>query len=281
MNLAEAIHMGSGKLSNAEVPEPIRETKLLLAYSVGRDEVFLIAHPEYEMTRAEFAKFEGAILRRAAREPYQYIVGKQEFYGLDFIVTPAVLIPRPETEMLVERSIELLTKIRSPRLLDIGTGSGCISISILAKVPDATGLAVDISNEALKVASLNADKHNVADRLELKMADVFAELNDESFDLIVSNPPYVKSEDIPGLQPEVREHEPAGALTDGGSGLSIISRIISGATTRLVPGGMLLIEIGIGQDQEVIKLVTGKEWKDGIVVRDFQSIPRMLQVRRR
>jgi len=281
MNLAEAIYIGSGNLSEADVPEPIRETKLLLAYSVGRDEVFLIAHPEYEMTSTEFAKFEDSILRRAAREPYQYIVGKQEFYGLDFIVTPAVLIPRPETEMLVERSIELIQEISSPRFFEIGAGSGCISISILANVPDASGVAVDISNEALKVASMNVDKHNVTDRLELKISDVFAGLNDESFDLIVSNPPYVRSEDIPDLQPEVRDYEPVRALTDGGSGLNIISRIISGASKRLVPGGTLLIEIGIGQDHEVLELVSGKEWRDGIVVKDFQGIPRMLQVRRR
>lgn len=279
MNIAEAIRTASGKLAGADVPEPVREAKLLIEFSTGRTGAFLVAHPEYELNQAEFARLDDAVDRRAGREPLQYIVGKQEFFGLGFKVTPAVLIPRPETEMVVHSAIEFLSGLDSPKFLDIGTGSGCISIAILKNVPDAAALAVDISEEAIAVASGNAAAHGVDGRLRLLRSDIYSEIGNEQFDLIVANPPYVPKKDLEGLQPEVRLHEPHSALTDGDDGLSIIKRIIDGAPQRLVPGGMMLIEIGYGQADPVLELVDRHSWRSAVLEDDFQRIPRMLAAR--
>ena len=247
---------------------------------MGKDAAFLYAHPEYELNVDETIRYGNAIERRSAREPLQYIVGIQEFYRHDFLVTPAVLIPRPETEMIVSKSIEFLSGRSSPRFLDVGTGSGCIAISILKHVPGASAVAVDISAEALKVAAKNADTHGVNEELELKVSDVYSQVGNEQFDLIVSNPPYIPAEDIEGLQPEVRDHEPLGALTDGGVGTAVIDRVIKGAFERLTSGGLLLVEIGIGQDQTVLKAAKTEEWASTGIERDFQGIPRMLVFKR-
>jgi len=280
MNIADAKSSGANRLAESGVPEPIREASLILAFALGKDAAFLYAHPEYELNDDESLRYSNAIERRSAREPFQYIVGIQEFYRLDFLVTPAVLIPRPETEMIVSRSIEFLAARSSPRFLDVGTGSGCIAISILKHVPGASAVAVDLSAEALNVAAKNSDTHGVNKRLELKVSDVYSQVGNEQFDLIVSNPPYIPAEDIEGLQPEVRDHEPLGALTDGGVGTAVIDRVINGAFERLTSGGLLLVEIGIGQDQTVLNAAKTLEWGLTAIEKDFQGIPRMLVFKR-
>lgn len=280
MNIADAKSSGANRLAESGVPEPIREASLILAFALGKDAAFLYAHPEYELNDDESLRYSNAIERRSAREPFQYIVGIQEFYRLDFLVTPAVLIPRPETEMIVSRSIEFLAARSSPRFLDVGTGSGCIAISILKHVPGASAVAVDLSAEALNVAAKNSDTHGVNKRLELKVSDVYSKVGNEQFDLIVSNPPYIPAEDIEGLQPEVRDHEPLGALTDGGVGTAVIDRVINGAFERLTSGGLLLVEIGIGQDQTVLNAAKTLEWGLTAIEKDFQGIPRMLVFKR-
>lgn len=280
MNIADAKSTGANRLAESGVPEPVREASLILAFALGKDAAFLYAHPEYELNVDETIRYGNAIERRSAREPLQYIVGIQEFYRHDFLVTPAVLIPRPETEMIVSKSIEFLSGRSSPRFLDVGTGSGCIAISILKHVPGASAVAVDISAEALKVAAKNADTHGVNEELELKVSDVYSQVGNEQFDLIVSNPPYIPAEDIEGLQPEVRDHEPLGALTDGGVGTAVIDRVINGAFERLTSGGLLLVEIGIGQDQTVLKAAKTEEWASTGIERDFQGIPRTLVFKR-
>lgn len=280
MNIADAKSSGANRLAESGVPEPIREASLILAFALGKDAAFLYAHPEYELNDDESLRYSNAIERRSAREPFQYIVGIQEFYRLDFLVTPAVLIPRPETEMIVSRSIEFLAARSSPRFLDVGTGSGCIAISILKHVPGASAVAVDLSAEALNVAAKNSDTHGVNKRLELKVSDVYSQVGNEQFDLIVSNPPYIPAEDIEGLQPEVRDHEPLGALTDGGVGTAVIDRVINGAFERLTSGGLLLVEIGIGQDQTVLNAAKTGEWGLTAIEKDFQGIPRMLVFKR-
>ncbi|MBL8123662.1 MAG: peptide chain release factor N(5)-glutamine methyltransferase [Pyrinomonadaceae bacterium] len=280
MNIADAKSTGANRLAESGVPEPVREASLILAFALGKDAAFLYAHPEYELNVDETIRYGNAIERRSAREPLQYIVGIQEFYRHDFLVTPAVLIPRPETEMIVSKSIEFLSGRSSPRFLDVGTGSGCIAISILKHVPGASAVAVDISAEALKVAAKNADTHGVNEELELKVSDVYSQVGNEQFDLIVSNPPYIPAEDIEGLQPEVRDHEPLGALTDGGVGTAVIDRVIKGAFERLTSGGLLLVEIGIGQDQTVLKAAKTEEWASTGIERDFQGIPRTLVFKR-
>jgi release factor glutamine methyltransferase len=273
---AELLIDGERLLANAGVPEPGREAASLIAIALGRDRTFLYAHPEYQTTTDEIARIGSFLRRRADREPLQYIRGSQEFYGLDFEVTPDVLIPRPETEMLVERAINYLNGISKPRFMDIGTGTGCIAISILKHVPEARALAVDISPAAISVASRNAEQNDVADQLILIESDLYSNVPAEGFHLIVSNPPYVPEPDIEGLQPEVRDHEPHLALTDGRDGLSIIAEIVQRAPEFLLPGGHLLVEFGFGQAEAVWKMLPVRVWEGVSMDPDLQGIPRTL-----
>lgn len=278
MNIAEALAQASSTLASAGVSESRREASSLLSFVIVRPAAFLIAHPEYELTEDERARYTDAIGRRSRREPFQYITGKQEFYGLEFDVGPGVLIPRPETEILVEAAIERLSPLDSPRLLEIGVGTGCISIAVLHSVKHASAVAVDISPIALRTAGRNANKHEVGDRLTLQMGDVFEGLNG-SFDLIASNPPYVPATDIAGLQPEVRDFEPHLALSGGLDGLDVVRRIVAGASQLLNSGGSLLIEIGFGEADGVRQIVDPSIWDDVRFLPDLQGIPRIFAAR--
>lgn len=273
--------MGFEVLLAADVAEPVREASLLMQFALGRDKTFLIANPEYELNDTEQKLYLSILKRRANREPYQYITGKQEFYGLEFGVTPDVLIPRPETEILVEEAIRLIRENGWKRFCEIGVGSGCIAVSILKNVPNVSAVGGDISSAALDVARRNAASHEVLDQLELKLSDIFADLDAEKFDLIVSNPPYVPLADISGLQSEVRDHEPHIALTDGADGLSIVREIVSGAKDRLGHAGVLLIEIGWDQSERVAEMFDLNEWKSVEFLPDLQGIPRILKAARR
>ena len=276
MNVAEALKSGTEILAASNIPEAAREASSLLQFVVGRDRTFFVAHPEYELSSDVETEFRAAVARRASHEPFQYIVGKQEFFGLDFAVTPDVLIPRPETEMLIERALEILAEMPSPTFLDIGTGSGCIAVSILANCSEARAVAVDVSQAALDVARRNASVHDVIERLELLVSDVFDNVRQQQFDLIVSNPPYVPAADLSGLQPEVRDHEPHLALSDGSTGVSIIERIIAGAPRHLTPGGSLLMEIGFSQASAVEAMFDSGVWQSVRIEPDLQGIPRMV-----
>lgn len=274
MNIAEALAAATERLENSGIPESRREAASLIAFAIGRERVFLIAHPEYILTVAETAAIDDSVKRRSAREPFQYIVGRQEFYALDFEVSPSVLIPRPETELLVARAIDELSKIDEPQFCEIGVGSGCISISVLYNVPNATAVGLDISEAALAVARKNAARHNVLGRLDLRSSDIYGSLTPRQFHAILSNPPYIPSSDMPALQPEVSEFEPRVALTDGGSGIEIIERIIAGAPTFLLDGGILMLEIGAGQSEIVCEMFDPMVWRTVIVLPDLQQIPR-------
>ena len=274
MTIDEAMALGYEALADAGVAEPKREANSLLQFAIARDRTFLIAHPEYKLTDSEAETFRRAIARRAAREPFQHIVGRQEFYGLDFLVTPDVLIPRPETELIVERAIELLGDRPSQRFLEIGIGSGCISVAILKNCPKAFAVAVDISEPVTEIALQNAEMHDVANRLIIILSDVFENVPEQKFDLIVSNPPYVALADYADLQPEVRDHDPRAAVTDGSTGLTVIERIVVGAPTFLRSGGHLLMEIGRGQDGLVETMFDPASWKSVSFLRDLQDIPR-------
>lgn len=281
MTIGEALSSGSVELSNVGIAEPSRESASLLQFAIARNRAFLIAHPEYELTANESELYRSAITRRAARVPFQHIVGCQEFYGLDFIVTPDVLIPRPETELIVERAIELLADLPSPQFLEIGVGSGCISVALLKHLPKATAVAVDISEAAIAVARRNAEMHGVSDRLQFTLSDVFANVSAERFDLIASNPPYVPLDEYAKLQPEVRDHDPRTAVTDGSTGLTIIERIVAGSPEHLKPGGRLLIEIGFGQSELVDSLIDRNLWQTADFIPDLQAIPRTLDAKLR
>jgi release factor glutamine methyltransferase len=214
--------------------------------------------------------------------PVAYLVGRKEFYKLSFEVSPAVLIPRPATESLVVRALELLKPLPAPRVLDVGTGSGCIAISVAKQHPGAMVIAVDVSPDALAVARRNAERHGVAGRVQFGTGDLYANLNGTtSFDLIVSNPPYIPTTSIPGLVPDVRDHEPRLALDGGPDGLAVFGRLIVGAADRLAAGAWLLVEIGFDQEAEALRrLADVPGLVAGPTVRDADGHPRVVTARR-
>src|SRR5689334_13737334 len=227
VSIAEALKEAAQTLDRAGVAEARREASSLLSHITRRDRTFLISHAEDRLGERELREFAGAIARRAAGEPAQYITGVQDFYGRSFRVTPDVLIPRPETELLVEAALGVMQP--QPTVCDVGTGSGCIAVTLLCERADTRAVAIDISEAALVVARENARELGVEDRISLRVSDCFAALDSKTdrFDLIVSNPPYVSAKALPGLQREVRDHEPLVALTPGGDGLGMIRRLLT------------------------------------------------------
>lgn len=278
-SIAESLRDATQILQNAGVPEARREAGSLLSYVIGKDRTFLIAHAENEIDDPGADQFRDVIERRAAGEPLQYITGTQDFFGREFRVTTDVLIPRPETELLVEAALEVSKR---PKLIcDVGTGSGCIALTLLCELNSTRAVAVDRSPAALEVARFNAQKLTVTDRVEFVVSDCFDSLDMRAFDLIVSNPPYVSSGVMAGLQREVRDHEPLIALSPGPDGLSIIRRLIQESPKFLNPTGHLIMEIGFDQGEAVQQLIDPSVW-DLLEVRpDLQSIPRIVLLRKR
>ncbi|MCA1566657.1 MAG: peptide chain release factor N(5)-glutamine methyltransferase [Acidobacteria bacterium] len=283
--IAGALTEASAVLRAAGIIEARPHARTLLEHTLARDHAFLIAHSDDELEPSALALFRERVERRAAGEPLQYITGRQEFYGLDFEVNPAVLIPRPETELLVETALELLREHdAAPLVCDVGTGSGCIPVALLHERRDARAYGLDISTGALAVAARNAARHGVASRLTLLVSDCFDALDArraQTFNLITSNPPYIAESDLAGLQREVREHEPRIALTPGGDGLSVIRRLVAGAPRFLDAGGHFIFEIGYDQHETVARLVDGNVWTLLDIRRDLQGIPRVVVLRRR
>ena len=284
LSIATAVVGAAQVLRKAGVAEARREAGSLLAHVLQRDRTFLITHAEEFVNDADFHLLRRLVARRAAGEPLQYITNRQEFYKLEFEVTPDVLIPRPETELLVETALEILGDAgdRTPLVCDVGTGSGCVAISLLHEMPEARAVAVDISPPALHVAARNATRHAVAARLMPVASDCFAALDSSraAFFVIVSNPPYIAEAEMNDLQREVRDYEPRGALTPGGDGLSIIRRLLADAPSFLRPGGHLLFEIGFNQHEAVSRLVNAQAWTLLDIRRDLQGIPRTVALRR-
>jgi len=221
------------------------------------------------------------VSRRAHREPLAYIVGHREFWGLPFEVSPSVLIPRPETELIVEAALELVSATApSPAICDVGTGSGCVAIALATERPLAAITATDISEAALSVARRNA-KRNGTEHIRFVTADLLNGV-DGPFDLITANPPYVRQVDQPGLQPEVRDHEPAVALFGGPDGTSLVRRFVAEATPKVRPGGHLIFEFGLGQDDTIEQLVADHPDLELVELRrDIQGIARTAVARRR
>ena len=293
--IGEALKEAADVLRAAGVEEPRREAASLLTHATARDRAFLFTHDDERVAGEELARFRRAVARRAAGEPAQYITGRQEFYGLEFEVTPDVLIPRPETELLVETALELLKDERAPLVCDVGTGSGCVAVALLHELKDARAVALDISPPALSVAARNAARHGVADRLALLRSDCFDALRANvrhtdahdadaheagaRFHVVVSNPPYIPERDLDGLQREVRDHEPRPALTPGGDGLGVIRRLVAESPDFLLPGGHLLFEIGHDQHAQVTELINPRVWTKLDTRRDLQGIPRAVVLR--
>jgi release factor glutamine methyltransferase len=273
-SIGKAVLEGAQRLQTALVAEPRREAGSLLAHVIGRARIFVIAHADDELSAEPLAAFRTLIARRASGEPLQYITGHQEFFKLDFEVTADVLIPRPETELIIEAALELLHNDTEPSFADIGTGSGCIAISLLHELPAAHAVATDVSPAALRVAQRNAERHGVAARLELIESDCFSALDERRrFSLIASNPPYVSDGELKSVQREV-SYEPRAALAAGSDGLSIIRRLLREARPFLRSGGHFVFEVGFGQSEAVSQLIDRSVWKLIEIRTDLQRIPR-------
>lgn len=274
LSVANAIIEGSQRLSAGAVAEPRREAGSLLAHVLGRDRSFVITHAGDALNDDACESFRSLIERRATGEPLQYLTGHQEFFKLVFEVTPSVLIPRPESELIIEAALELLRDDPRPCVMDIGTGSGCLAISLLHELPAAHALATDVSPAALQIAQRNAERHGVANRLALLGSDCFSALAAHgSFSLIASNPPYITDADLQNLQREVN-YEPRSALAGGPDGLSVIRRLLLEARPYLGSGGYFLFEVGFGQSEAVESLIDRNFWKLIEIRADLQRIPR-------
>ena len=247
-------------------------------FVLGCDRAYFFAHPERELTADELARYGGLVAQRASGIPAQYITGHQEFWGLDFIVTPAVLIPRPETEHLIETVLPLMRRADRPRIVDVGTGSGCIAIVLAKELAEAQILAVDISAPALEIARANAARHQVEERIDFQQGDLLGGFEAASLDFVVSNPPYVGESEEGQVQLEVRKFEPRNAVFAGHTGLDIIERLAPQAAAGLKPGGWLAMEIS-GTIVDGVKTVL-RNWDRVQITNDLQGIPRVITARR-
>ena len=283
MKIAEALREASQILQRAGVPEARREAGSLLSFIIARDRTFLISHAEDQVDEHSLNQFREAIERRAAGEPLQYITGLQDFFGREFRVTPDVLIPRPETELLIEAALAVVGHDAAPLICDVGTGSGCIAVTLLCEIGQARVVALDKSAAALEIAKLNAAKLSVTDRAVFVVSDCFESLDSREyqFDLIASNPPYVSAGVLAGLQREVRDHEPLVALSPGPDGLSMIRRLLQEAPAFLKPNGYLILEIGFDQGEKVQSLVDADVWRSLELRPDLQGIPRIVILQKR
>jgi len=262
------------------------DAEVLLAHIIRKDRVWLITHRDDILDDKDRRDFDEAIRRRTRREPLQHIIGNQEFWGLAFKVTPDVLIPRPETEFIIEAALAIVQeRNRQVRIIDLCTGSGCIAVSLAKELTSAHVIATDASERALAVARENARNHGVADRIRYLEGDLFDPLEEldirGQIDIIVSNPPYVRAGDLPTLQPEVRDYEPELALVAGPEGTEIAAKIIKFAAEYLNKNGALIMEMGLGQAEALTNLVeaTGAYAKPGIL-KDLAGIERVIVARK-
>jgi release factor glutamine methyltransferase len=279
ISIAEALREAALVLQSAGVPEARREAGSLLSFILGKDRTFLISHAEDQLGGESLDQFRESVERRAGGEPLQYITGVQDFFGREFRVTPDVLIPRPETELLVEAAIEVVGgRESSVFVCDVGTGSGCIAITLLCEIPQARAVAVDKSPEALEIAKLNAQNLSVSERAGFVVSDCFESLdaNEYEFHLVVSNPPYVSAGMMAGLQREIRDHEPLIALSPGADGLSMIRRLLQETPRFLKKSGHLIIEIGFDQGEAIKALIDDEVWRLIDIRPDLQGIPRIV-----
>jgi len=296
VQLKGSLAQGIARLTAENVPSPRLNAELLLMFTLGCDRAYLYAHPGRELTNDEGARYEAALAERARGVPAQYITGHQEFWGMDLIVSPAVLIPRPETEHVVEAVLQILDPIPAPdlrtptselrselskkpgapisavRIVDVGTGSGCIALALAKELPGAEIRATDVSSAGLEIARANTARHQLEQRIRFHQTDLLEGI-DGQFDFIVSNPPYVGESEEDAVQLEVRKFEPRNAVFAGSSGMEVIARLIPQAQSALRPGGWLVMEISAAIADEVRNLLAG--WEQVQIMPDLQSIPRV------
>jgi release factor glutamine methyltransferase len=283
MQLKEAVESAYQLFLENDVPSPRLNAELLLLFVLSRERAYLYAHPERELTPDEQSNFDEVIRERARGCPTQYITGHQEFWGLDLLVSPAVLIPRPETEHVVETVLELVKEypFDGPgrlKLVDVGTGSGCIALAMASELPHAEIHACDISEEALEIARVNAARLALGGRVLFRKSDLLSVYAGEHFDFVISNPPYVGECDADKVQKQVREFEPKVAVFSGREGMEIYRRLVPQAHKHLRPGGWLVAEIGYSEEDNVRNLLAG--WAEIKVTPDLQGIPRVVAARK-
>lgn len=298
-SLFGALRDGIAQLEREGVASAGLAAELLLMHVTERDRAWIYAHPETELGPAQGEEYFALIARRASGEPTQHLTGHQEFWGLEFEVTRDVLIPRPETEHLIEVSLEriavksetrLSRQDKKFRIADVGTGSGCVAIALAHELQSATVVATDISAAALAVARRNAARHGFSNRIEFVECNLLDALFQQPpitshpsplFDLIASNPPYIGRWEAPSLAREVREHEPEMALYGGEAGTEIYAPLIVQAAALLKPGGLLLLELGHASAEHVSKLLAASEWTGVMIANDLAGIPRVASALRK
>jgi release factor glutamine methyltransferase len=292
MQLGAALQAAVRRFMDERVPSPRLNAEMLLMFTLGVERSYLYGHPERELTSDESARYGAALAERARGVPAQYITGHQEFWGLDFIVTPAVLIPRPETEHIVETALDLIRSCHPERsegsafrehrhkfrIADVGAGSGCIALALAHELPQAEITALDNSAAALEVARANAARLHLADRVRFLSSDVLAAVANEQFDLVVSNPPYVPEGEAENVESQVRRFEPHDAVFAGDDGLLVYRELVPQAACALAADGWLVLEMGQSVESRVRELL--RDWRDVRVVPDLQQIPRVIAARR-
>jgi len=307
VQLKQALVAAVQQLESADIRSPRLNAETLLMFMLGVNRAYIYAHPERDLTADGVARYEELIRRRSTGLPAQYITGHQEFWGLDLIVSPAVLIPRPETEHLVETVVELAREVPAPRIVDVGTGSGCIALALAHELKTAEVFGVDLSAEALEIARANAARLQLEQRVKFLCCDVLTPLSENSgvchpersdrrersrrtpfagmmfhdLDFVVSNPPYVSLNEADKVQRSVLEFEPHMAVFGGDKGLDVLNPLIHQSHTALKPGGYLAMEIGYSMRDAVLKLLSSTMWEEPKSVPDLQGIPRVVVVRKR
>lgn len=285
MLLKDVLKSAIDHLTAAGVGSPRLNAETLLMFTISCDRAYLYAHPERDLNPEEQTRYQEALAQRARGVPAQYITGHQEFWGMDFLVSPAVLIPRPETEHVIETVLDLLhnggrasSAGAELRIVDVGTGSGCIALALAKELPQAEIHATDISRQALEIARANAARHQLENRVQFQETDLLQGLPLAYFDFVVSNPPYVGESEADQVQLEVRKFEPRNAVFAGPTGLEVIEHLVPQAQAALKPGGWLVMEIS-GTIAEGVKRLL-KSWANFRIANDLQAIPRIAVARR-
>ena len=290
LTVGDALRAAAPRLRASGSRSPRLDAELLLASALGVSRTELFRDPGRTLRPDEVARFEDLISRRVAREPVAYILGRRAFRTIDLEVTPDVLIPRPETETLVEVALEALAAMPiagpdpedEPLALDVGTGSGCVALALAAEDPFVRLVATDVDPGALAVARRNGARLGLARRVEFVLSDLFADVGERPFDLVVSNPPYIPADEYVTLEPNVRDHEPRLALYGGVDGLDFYRRLIPGAALLLRPGGTLALEVGAGQADDVAAIIeTARAYEAPEQRSDLSGVPRVVFARRR
>ncbi|MER3447643.1 MAG: peptide chain release factor N(5)-glutamine methyltransferase [Candidatus Dadabacteria bacterium] len=268
---------GRDSLRESLAENPELESSLLLSKALGINAIDIYAHPEREVESEKVEEFKLLLERRLKREPIAYILGEKEFYSRPFVVTPDVLIPRPETEILVEEALKISKSIPQPLVVDAGTGSGCISVTIACECRDARILATDISLESLLIAEINSRRHGTLDRISLVRMDFLSGFKEESIDIVLSNPPYISKDDFSKLESSVRDFEPKESLLGGEDGLDYIRKIVYQSRRVLKNGGWCIVEVGAGQSEGVSEILDYARFKSVSSVKDISGIERVVK----